>query len=102
MAERVRDGDGEQESSGELDGHRPGAAARSATWAPVRRPRPFSFVTLAAATEEAQDMADTAVTWLGHAAFRIDTPGGKRVYIDPWLGNPKCPESEQSSRSAST
>jgi L-ascorbate metabolism protein UlaG (beta-lactamase superfamily) len=41
-------------------------------------------------------MADTAVTWLGHAAFRIDTPGGKRVYIDPWLGNPKCPESEQS------
>jgi len=41
-------------------------------------------------------MADTAVTWLGHAAFRIDTPGGKRVYVDPWLGNPKCPESEQS------
>jgi L-ascorbate metabolism protein UlaG (beta-lactamase superfamily) len=41
-------------------------------------------------------MADTAVTWLGHAAFRIDTPGGKRLYIDPWLGNPKCPESEQS------
>jgi L-ascorbate metabolism protein UlaG (beta-lactamase superfamily) len=41
-------------------------------------------------------MADTAVTWLGHAAFRIDTPGGKCVYIDPWLGNPKCPESEQS------
>ena len=30
-------------------------------------------------------MADTAVTWLGHRAFRIDTPGGKRVYVDPWL-----------------
>jgi L-ascorbate metabolism protein UlaG (beta-lactamase superfamily) len=41
-------------------------------------------------------MADTAVTWLGHSAFRIDTPGGKRVYVDPWLGNPKCPESERS------
>jgi L-ascorbate metabolism protein UlaG (beta-lactamase superfamily) len=40
-------------------------------------------------------MADTTVTWLGHAAFRIDTPGGKRVYVDPWLGNPKCPESER-------
>ena len=40
-------------------------------------------------------MADTAVTWLGHAAFRIDTPGGKRVYVDPWLENPKCPESER-------
>ena len=40
-------------------------------------------------------MADTAVTWLGHAAFRVDTPGGKRVYLDPWLGNPKCPENER-------
>ena len=40
-------------------------------------------------------MADTQVTWLGHAAFRIDSPGGKRIYVDPWLGNPKCPEGEQ-------
>jgi L-ascorbate metabolism protein UlaG (beta-lactamase superfamily) len=40
-------------------------------------------------------MPDTAVTWLGHAAFRVDTPGGKRVYVDPWLGNPKCPEDEK-------
>ncbi len=40
-------------------------------------------------------MADTAVTWLGHAAFRIDTPGGKRVYVDPWLQNPNCPDDER-------
>ncbi len=40
-------------------------------------------------------MAGTSLTWLGHAAFRLDTPGGKRIYVDPWLGNPKCPESEQ-------
>jgi L-ascorbate metabolism protein UlaG (beta-lactamase superfamily) len=40
-------------------------------------------------------MADTQVTWLGHAAFRIDSPGGKRIYLDPWLGNPKCPEGER-------
>jgi L-ascorbate metabolism protein UlaG (beta-lactamase superfamily) len=40
-------------------------------------------------------MPGTSVTWLGHAAFRVDTPGGKRVYVDPWLGNPKCPESEK-------
>ena len=40
-------------------------------------------------------MADTAVTWLGHAAFRIDTPGGKRVYVDPWLQNPNCPDNER-------
>ena len=39
-------------------------------------------------------MAGT-LTWLGHSAFRIDTPGGKRVYVDPFLnGNPKCPEDE--------
>jgi L-ascorbate metabolism protein UlaG (beta-lactamase superfamily) len=36
------------------------------------------------------------LTWLGHASFRLDSPGGKRVYVDPFLtGNPKCPESEQ-------
>jgi L-ascorbate metabolism protein UlaG (beta-lactamase superfamily) len=41
-------------------------------------------------------MANGSLTWLGHAAFRIDTPGGKRVYIDPFLDNPKCPEAEKS------
>ena len=36
------------------------------------------------------------LTWLGHAAFRIDSPGGKRIYVDPFLtGNPSCPEGEQ-------
>jgi L-ascorbate metabolism protein UlaG (beta-lactamase superfamily) len=33
-----------------------------------------------------------AITWLGHATFIVETPGGKRVLIDPWLeGNPACP-----------
>ena len=39
-------------------------------------------------------MADASLTWLGHASFRLDSPGGKRIYIDPWLDNPKCPENE--------
>ena len=40
-------------------------------------------------------MPDTTLTWLGHSSFRFDSPGGKRVYVDPFLnGNPKCPESE--------
>ena len=40
-------------------------------------------------------MANGTLTWLGHASFRIDSPGGKRIYIDPWLnGNPKCPNDE--------
>jgi L-ascorbate metabolism protein UlaG (beta-lactamase superfamily) len=34
------------------------------------------------------------LTWLGHASFRVDTPGGKRLYVDPWLSNPKCPDGE--------
>jgi L-ascorbate metabolism protein UlaG (beta-lactamase superfamily) len=40
-------------------------------------------------------MPDVPLTWLGHASFRFDTPGGKRVYVDPWLGNPKCPDTEK-------
>ena len=37
----------------------------------------------------------TALTWLGHASFRLDTADGKRIYVDPWLDNPKCPEDEK-------
>jgi len=40
-------------------------------------------------------MADASLTWLGHASFRLDSPGGKRIYVDPWLGNPKCPAAER-------
>jgi L-ascorbate metabolism protein UlaG (beta-lactamase superfamily) len=40
-------------------------------------------------------MADASLTWLGHGGFRLDSPGGKRIYLDPWLDNPKCPESEK-------
>jgi L-ascorbate metabolism protein UlaG (beta-lactamase superfamily) len=40
-------------------------------------------------------MADASLTWLGHASFRLDSGGGKRVYIDPWFDNPKCPDSEK-------
>ncbi len=33
-------------------------------------------------------------TWLGHAAFRITTAGGKVIIIDPWVtSNPMCPDS---------
>jgi L-ascorbate metabolism protein UlaG (beta-lactamase superfamily) len=37
----------------------------------------------------------STLTWLGHAAFRLDTTAGARIYVDPFLtGNPRCPESE--------
>src|SRR5215471_20791013 len=36
------------------------------------------------------------LTWLGHATFRVQTPGGKTILIDPWVtGNPMCPEHEK-------
>jgi L-ascorbate metabolism protein UlaG (beta-lactamase superfamily) len=36
------------------------------------------------------------LTWLGHATFRVETPGGKTILIDPWvMGNPVCPEKEK-------
>lgn len=32
------------------------------------------------------------LTWLGHSAFLIETPGGKKVLIDPWvMNNPMTP-----------
>ena len=40
-------------------------------------------------------MPEASLTWLGHASFRLDSPGGKRIYIDPWLDNPRCPDSEK-------
>jgi L-ascorbate metabolism protein UlaG (beta-lactamase superfamily) len=40
-------------------------------------------------------MADGTLTWLGHASFRIDTPGGKRIYVDPWLDGPTVPDAEK-------
>jgi L-ascorbate metabolism protein UlaG (beta-lactamase superfamily) len=32
------------------------------------------------------------LTWLGHATFSVQTPGGRTILIDPWvMGNPMCP-----------
>ncbi|HEY9723987.1 MAG TPA: metal-dependent hydrolase [Oscillatoriaceae cyanobacterium] len=36
---------------------------------------------------------DTEFTWLGQSCFRVKTPGGKTLLIDPWVnGNPATPE----------
>lgn len=41
-------------------------------------------------------MSGFSITWLGHAAFVLTTPGGKRVVTDPWLtGNPACPDDKR-------
>ncbi len=42
------------------------------------------------------NLKDVKLTWLGHATFRIETPGGKTVLVDPWvMGNPACPANEK-------
>ena len=39
--------------------------------------------------------ANTTITWHGHAAFEIVTPGGKVLMIDPWLKNPLNPNAKE-------
>jgi L-ascorbate metabolism protein UlaG (beta-lactamase superfamily) len=33
----------------------------------------------------------TKVTWYGHAAFKVVTPNGKVLLVDPWINNPANP-----------
>jgi len=41
------------------------------------------------------------ITWLGHSAFRMVSPLGKTVLIDPWLkNNPSCPQELKTPKSA--
>jgi L-ascorbate metabolism protein UlaG (beta-lactamase superfamily) len=36
------------------------------------------------------------LTWLGHATFKLQTPHGKKIIIDPWVqGNPACPAEQK-------
>jgi L-ascorbate metabolism protein UlaG (beta-lactamase superfamily) len=38
-------------------------------------------------------MDSLQITYLGHSAFRVRTPGGKELLFDPWFtGNPSFPE----------
>ena len=38
-------------------------------------------------------MRSLAITWLGHSAFSVRTPGEKTILFDPWYtGNPSFPE----------
>jgi hypothetical protein len=60
------------------------ACASGISNAPAPAPQPATTGTGAA--------GKTEVLWLGQAATRITTPGGKVIVVDPWLtGNPKTP-----------
>ncbi len=47
----------------------------------------FAAAATVAAPARAANAA-TELTWYGHAAFKIKTPGGKVILIDPWISNP--------------
>ncbi len=49
------------------------------------------FVALAIAAALSAHAPNTKVTWYEQATFRIETPKGKVLVIDPWLKNPKSP-----------
>ena len=37
-------------------------------------------------------MANAHLTWLGHGTFKLESPTGKVILLDPWLeGNPRSP-----------
>jgi L-ascorbate metabolism protein UlaG (beta-lactamase superfamily) len=40
-------------------------------------------------------MAKTLLTWYGQSAYKIVTPGGKTLLIDPWITNPINPNAEK-------
>ncbi len=47
---------------------------------------------LGASTQAQTPSGKTELLWLGQASFRITSPGGKTIVIDPWLsGGPKTP-----------
>lgn len=39
------------------------------------------------------DLRGNQITWMGHASFRLQTPDGRVVLIDPWISGPTCPDS---------
>ena len=50
----------------------------------------LALATLAAASP-AHHTPNTKISWYEQAAFKIETPKGQVIAIDPWLKNPKSP-----------
>ena len=47
---------------------------------------------LASTASQAQSSGKAEILWLGQASFKIKSPGGKTIVVDPWLsGGPKTP-----------
>lgn len=69
----------------------PAAATRAPTGAASGTAAPAG-ATGAGGTTAGTAASGTTLTWWGHAAFFISTPGGANIAIDPWLENPSAPK----------
>lgn len=38
--------------------------------------------------------AQAQITWYGHSAFKVVTPSGKVLLVDPWISNPSNPDAK--------
>ncbi len=55
----------------------------------------MTLITLSLSALNASAAGTTDITWYGHSAFKITTPGGKVLLIDPWLANPANPKGKE-------
>jgi L-ascorbate metabolism protein UlaG (beta-lactamase superfamily) len=53
----------------------------------------LTILVLSALTASAAGSTD--ITWYGHSAFKVTTPSGKVLLIDPWLANPSNPKGKE-------
>jgi L-ascorbate metabolism protein UlaG (beta-lactamase superfamily) len=54
----------------------------------------LAIAPLAAPAQGKPGGGKTEVTWYGHSAFVVRTPGGTVLAIDPWLANPGSPDKD--------
>ncbi len=55
----------------------------------------MALTVLALSALAASAAGSTEITWYGHSAFKVTTPGGKVLLIDPWLSNPANPRGKE-------
>jgi L-ascorbate metabolism protein UlaG (beta-lactamase superfamily) len=56
--------------------------------------RMLTLVALRFISHMAFSQGTTQLTWYGHSAFRLQTPKGHVLWIDPWLSNPLDPAAQ--------
>jgi L-ascorbate metabolism protein UlaG (beta-lactamase superfamily) len=61
----------------------------------------FKFTAVARYDDRLMAAASFSFTWFGHATFLLQSPGGRKILMDPWLeSNPACPDDKKKVREA--